>query len=298
MSPDVVIIGCGNMGCALAAGYHARVPEGRLLVVDRNVDRVRATLPPGERVRVVATIAEIGQVRPGMTVLATKPQVKAAILPLLAPLPAARGLVVSIAAGVGAASTWGALPAARIVRAMPNTPASVGAGATGLWSSGGVSEEGPAALRSPVRRRGPGALGVAGGGHRCRHGLVRQWACLSVRRRGSAGAGRAKAGLEAPLTDELARATVIGTAAMLERSSSGPATLKAAVRSPGGTTDAALRVFEDGNALALLFGRAVAAAHARARGLCLPMDAATGRQAGGPAWKPAPLYDRRKAPHC
>lgn len=99
------------------------------------------------------------------------------------------------------------------------------------------------------------------------------------------------------MADELARATVMGAAAMLERSSSGPATLKAAVRSPDGTTDAALRVFEDGNALALLFGRAVAAAHARARKLRQPMDATTGRQAGGPARKPASAHDEGKAPH-
>lgn len=44
-----------------------------MLVVDRNVDRVRATLPPGQRVRVFAPIAAVGQVRPGMIVLATKP---------------------------------------------------------------------------------------------------------------------------------------------------------------------------------------------------------------------------------
>lgn len=81
-------------GQAPQVGLQGRAEAARA----RNVDRVRASLPPGQRIRIVATIAEIGQVRPGMTVLATKPQGMAAAFPLLAPLPATRELVVSIAA--------------------------------------------------------------------------------------------------------------------------------------------------------------------------------------------------------
>lgn len=295
--PDVIIIGCGNMGGALAAGYHARVPNGRLLVVDRNVDRVRAALPTDQRTEIVATIAGSGQVRPGMTVLATKPQAMAAALPLLALLPAAQGLVVSVAAGISAAAIRGALPAARIVRAMPNTPASVGAGATGLWGSEGVTQQdrlrcealfGVVGLARWVEREDDidAVTALSGSGPAYLFAVVEALA--------QAGA---EAGLEAVLANELARATVTGAAAMLERSSSGPTTLKAAVRSLGGTTDAALRVFEDGNALALLFGRAVAAAHARATELRQSMDAGTGCQAGGPARQPAPVHDKGNASH-
>lgn len=297
LSPDVIILGCGNMGGALAAGYHARVCEGRLLVVDRNVDRVRATLPPGQRVRVVATIAEIGQVRPGMTVLAIKPQAMAAVLPLVAPLPAARGLVVSVAAGIDTTSIRGALPAARIVRAMPNTPASVGAGATGLWAGEGVTEQDKLRCESLFCAVGlarwvereddiDAVTALSGSGP----------AYLFAVAEALAQAG-ADAGLGKALADELARATVIGAAAMLNGLLSGPGTLKAAVRSPGGTTDAALRVFEDGNALPLLFSRAVAAAHVRAKELRRAMEAETGHRAGGPARELAPSHDKGNARH-
>lgn len=297
LSPDVLIIGCGSMGGALATRYHAWVPNGRLHLVDRNVGRVRATLPLGPRVRVVASIAELGQIRPDMTVLATKPKGIGAVLPLLASLPAANGLVVSIAAGISAASIQDALPAARIVRAMPNTPASVGAGVTGLWAGRGVTEQdrlccealfGAVGLVRWVGREEDidAVTALSGSGP----------AYLFAVTEALAQAG-ADAGLGVALADELARATVIGAAAMLERSSSGPATLKAAVRSPEGTTDAALRVFEDGNALSRLFGSAVAAAHVRAKELRRSMDAVTERPAGSTAVEPAPAHSEGNPPH-
>lgn len=298
MVPDVVMIGCGNMGSSLAAGYHARVPDGQLLVVDRNVDRVRATLPSCGRVRVVRTIAEIGQVCPGMTLLAIKPQAMAAVLPLVAALPAARGLVVSIAAGTSIASIRGTLPAARVVRAMPNTPASVGSGATGIWCGEDVTAQDRSRCEALFDAVGltrwvsreedlDAVTAVSGSGPAYLFAVVEALAQAGV-----------DAGLEKLLADELARATVIGAAAMLKQSPAGPDTLKAAVRSQGGTTDAALRVFEGENALALLFCRAVAAAHARAKDLGQQVNLVTSKLVRGPTGDPASIHNEGIAPHA
>ena len=74
-------------------------------------------------------------------------------------------------------------------------------------------------------------------------------------------------GLDRAFVNEMARATMAGASAMLRDPGSDPGALKQAVRSPKGTTDAALSVFEaDGN-LTVLVRRAIEAAHARASAL-------------------------------
>ena len=266
LQPDILFIGCGNMGGALAAGYRARQPAGRLLVVDPNIEGVRAKLPGGD-VTIVPTIEQAGAVRPGMVVLAVKPQAMAEVLPQVAALPAADGLVVSIAAGTSATYIAGMLPRARIVRAMPNTPALVGAGITGLWASPTVTDadrERCEALFGAVGQARWVAQEPAIDAITAVSGSGPAYFFAFVEALGLAGA---QAGLEPGLANELARATLIGAAAMLAGTTDAPGALKAAVRSPQGTTDAALRVFESGEALQRLVGQAVAAADRRARAL-------------------------------
>ena len=139
--PDIAMVGCGNMGAALAAGYLTAVPHGRLLAIDPDVPRSRTLLPAGASVRIEASIEALDAVVPGMVVLAVKPQMMAGILPALARLPGSKGLVVSIAAGIGVATLRAHLPEARIVRAMPNTPALVGEGFTALFGEPSVGAD-------------------------------------------------------------------------------------------------------------------------------------------------------------
>ena len=262
--PDILLLGCGNMGGALASGFLRGSPDARLLVVEPDSAKAWAMLPAEARVKVVAEVAGVADAQPGMTVLAVKPQSMAEVLSQLAPLPAAEGLVVSIAAGVATGTIRAALPRARVVRAMPNTPASVGEGATGLWGGPEVTEA--------DRRRVDALFGAVGMARWvAAEGAVDAVTALS----GSGPAyvfavceamARAGAalGLAPDAAAELARATVIGAAAMLKRDATDPAALKQAVRSPGGTTDAALKVFEHDDALAGLFDRAIRAAFDRA----------------------------------
>ena len=79
-------------------------------------------------------------------------------------------------------------------------------------------------------------------------------------------AGEAE-GLSPPLALKLARATIVGAGALLESDKRSATELRQAVTSPGGTTEAALAVLMENEALAVLMARAVAAARARAQAL-------------------------------
>ena len=262
--PDLLLLGCGNMGAALAAGFLARSPDARILAIDPDPDRARALLPASPGVAVKADLTAAAEIRPGLTVVAVKPQALLATLPPLAALAAARGLVVSVVAGATVAALRRNLPEARIVRTMPNTPALVGAGVTALWADAAVTDE--------DRRRCDALFGAVG----ATHWLDVEAALDAVTAVSGSGpayvfavvealacAGTAL-GLPTGLAEALARATLAGASAMLAVPGSDPAKLKAAVRSPAGTTDAALRVLEEDDALGDLMARAVRAAHRRA----------------------------------
>jgi len=251
--PDIRLIECGSIGSALVAGYYGHAPHGSVLVVDRNLARVRATLPCGPGIQLIATIADAGLVQPAMTLPAVKPQAIAGVLPLVAAMPSSQGLVVSVAVWISAATIGAALPNAWIVRAMPNTPVMVGEGATGLWCCPAANPHDRQLCETLFARVGLArwvadeagidvAAAVSGSGPAYAFAFVE---ALTQ-------AGR-NAGLPPSLADELARATLTVAAAMLKGT---PAALKAAVRSPGGTTEAALRVFEDQDALPMLIGQA------------------------------------------
>ena len=270
-APDVVLVGGGNMGGALASGYLARMPQAWVIIVDPNPEQVRTRLPDIRRVKVVPTIADLDAVRPSVTILAIKPQSMATVLPLLASCMAGQGLVISIAAGFTAGAIARELPMARIVRAMPNTPALVGLGVTGLWGDASVSTADRVICNAVFDAVGStywvdneteidAVTALSGSGPAYVFAFIEALAK----------AGRAT-GLTEILAAELARATLIGAASMLRDPASDPARLKAAVRSPGGTTDAALQIFEDGESLSALVGGAVAAAYGRARELSRPL---------------------------
>jgi len=191
-----------------------------------------------------------------------------AVLPGLARLAGPHTLLLSIAAGrrlEGLARHMAA--GAAIVRAMPNTPAAIGLGVTVAVANANVTKAQRAladelmgavgevlwvedeALLDPV-------TAVSGSGPAYVFLLAE---CLAE-------AGRA-AGLEAELADRLARATIAGSAALLEQSDMSSADLRRNVTSPGGTTAAALEILGGPEGLQTLMTAAVAAATKRGREL-------------------------------
>lgn len=269
MDERILLIGFGNMGQALVRGWLARgIQPARLGIVDP----APAALAAAAELGIVAG-ASLDAVRfddgaPDVVLLAVKPQqLDAVVRTCAAPLGPAP-LYLSIAAGKPISSIASALgPDAKVVRAMPNTPAAVGRGMTVMVASPSVDARGQAVadeLMSAVgttawvrdERLMDAVTAVSGSGPAYVFLLIE---CLA-----KAGAA---AGLDAALARTLATATVAGAGAYAEISGEDPAELRRKVTSPGGTTEAALRVLMAEDGLAQLVERAVFAAANRSREL-------------------------------
>ncbi len=256
----ITFIGAGNMARSLASG---------LLAAGMAPDRVRAADPsPDQRAR----LAELGLATftdnaaavadADVVVLAVKPQVLGAVLSELRPSPAQ--LLISIAAGVplAALESWSA-PGTPIVRCMPNTPALLGAGITGLFAN--------AAVTAAQRTRSEEILGSAGQTLWVQHESLLD-AVTAVSGSGPAyffylmeamiDAGE-RLGLDRDSATRLTLQTALGAARMACEGSDPPAQLRTNVTSPGGTTERALSIL-DGAAVHDAMQRAVAGAAQRA----------------------------------
>jgi pyrroline-5-carboxylate reductase len=270
---ELMLVGAGRMGFALLEGW---IDAG---LVTKSAPALVAEPSPPEalRTRIKAGFARLvaapfgESAGPPLVVLAVKPQVLDGALVELRPLAAAGAAFISIVAGKTIASIAGGLARggapAPIIRAMPNLPASVGAGITAAVAGAGVD----AALkaRADVLLAAVGEVvwlddeglidavtAVSGSGPAYVFHLVEALA-----------AAGAAVGLPAHVAQRLARATVTGSAALLEASTETPAALRQAVTSPGGTTEAALKVLMGERGLSPLLRAAVAAALARAQDL-------------------------------
>jgi len=136
----IALIGGGNMGRGLIGGLLARgLPAAQITVADLNADGLAdlhrlygVTTTPDNRAAVHGA---------DVVVLAVKPQQMSAVVTALQPaIVATRPVLLSVAAGIRAAdlARW-AGPGIAVVRAMPNRPALVGAGASGLYACASVS---------------------------------------------------------------------------------------------------------------------------------------------------------------
>ena len=253
VTTPIWLLGCGNMGGALLGRW---VAEGLGPVAV--IDPAPRELPEG-----VPASAAPPDGCPDVLVLAVKPQVwRAAAAPLAARIGPLT-LVVTVMAGVAIADIASVFPGAAIIRAMPNTPAAIGQGVTGLFTTAGDLAEGAAeALFSPAgstvwldKETDFDALtGVSGSGPAYVFAFIEALA-----------AAAAAAGLEKGLAERLARATVTGAAALAATDSAPAAVLRQRVTSPGGTTAAGLAILQPG--LESLLTATVAAAAARSRAL-------------------------------
>lgn len=196
--------------------------------------------------------------------LAVKPQVFPLVVEQVQPHIEA-DLVVSILAGISLAQLETAFPQAAVVRAMPNTPALVGAGMTALSFGGSVTEAQAAraqALFEAVGRTlaipesqmdAVTALSGSGPGYMA----VTIEALID---------GGVRVGLPRAIATELAIQTMLGSAQLLQSENLHPAVLKDRVTSPGGTTIAGISVLEQRGFRSALM-EAVRAAKERSRQL-------------------------------
>jgi pyrroline-5-carboxylate reductase len=268
----IAFIGGGNMARSLIGGLIARGTPAIAIRVAEPVDVLRDALARGFGVQVSADNAQ-AVAGAGTWVLAVKPQVMRAVCEALALLAQeTRPLVVSIAAGITSAQLERWLGGnIAVVRTMPNTPALLGAGVTGLFANGGVDAEGRERTASLISAAGPtvwiddevlmdAVTAVSGSGP----------AYVFLLAEAMQAAGEAE-GLSADAARTLALQTILGAARMLTESEEPPAELRARVTSPGGTTQAAIESFErDG--FRDIVARAIHAATMRGRELSAAND--------------------------
>jgi pyrroline-5-carboxylate reductase len=266
-APDaqaIAFIGGGNMASALIGGLRRQGVDGDLIEVVEPLDEQRQRLQTQWGVRTCSQ-AHPGLGRAGLVVWAIKPQIFADAASQTAP-HTAQALHLSVAAGISTDSMASWLRSQRIVRAMPNTPALIGRGITGLYARPAVSAE--------ERRRIELIIGPSGeliwldqedrlNAVTALSGSGPAYVFYFLEAMIEAGIGM---GLDAQQARQLALATFGGAAALAQSSEESPQQLRARVTSKGGTTFAALSAMEAAG-LKPHFIAAMVAAQERAREL-------------------------------
>jgi pyrroline-5-carboxylate reductase len=269
LAGPLLVVGGGKMGGALLAGWLAAgLAPSDAYIVEPDAARAEA-LRRAHGVTAVAAAASLPQgLRPRALLLAVKPQMMAAALPDYRDRLDAETLILSIAAGKPIGAFEAAFGADRaIVRAMPNTPAAIGRGASVLCANARVTEAQRSLATALLAAVGEvhwvededllhAVTAMSGGGP--------AYVFLLIEALAAAGA---KLGLPAGLAMRLARTTVAGSGELARLSGAAAAQLRIDVTSPGGTTQAALAVLMAEDGLQPLLDRALAAAAARSRAL-------------------------------
>ena len=250
----ITFIGAGNMGASLISGLRANGYPAALLCAADPDENQRNRLARQHGIRVAPAIAESV---PGADVLAlaVKPQIiPAALAEVKAALHGSRHpLVLSIAAGVRCATISQTLAnASPVVRAMPNTPALLGSGATGLYAGADVSPAQREIATYIMQAVGvavwlddeaqlDAVTAVSGSGPAYFFLIVELLEKIA-----------AEMGLPREQAHLLSVETAYGAARMLRETGEDAATLRQRVTSPGGTTERALQAFSEGGLEPLL----------------------------------------------
>ena len=243
----LAFIGAGNMASSLISGLIADgYPPDCIRVSDTQSE---LALGLADRYGVVACADNCEAVMSAsVVVLAVKPQVMRTVLRgLSATLSETKPLLLSIAAGIACHSlqVWaGGLKS--IVRAMPNTPAMVQSGATGLYATREVSERQREVSESILRAVGitvwvdkesliDAVTALSGSGP--------AYFFLLMEAMEEAGV---QLGLDRPTASLLSQQTALGAGRIAIESTESPSELRRRVTSPGGTTERAIATFESG----------------------------------------------------
>lgn len=235
-------IGGGNMAQALIGGLLAKgVPPQNIMVSDPVAD-IRALfesqkIPTTQQNNAVITHADV-------IVLAIKPQLFEPVLSPLKGLLTDRKLVISIAAGVSTDTIAQLLAYPHIVRAMPNTPALIQMGATGIYAPDTVSDRHKDLATAILSASGltvwvdtedkiHGVTAISGSGPAYFFYLFEHMIQQGI-----------DLGLNAQQAKDLVLQTALGAAQMAKVSTDSPTTLRQKVTSPNGTTHAAITTMQ------------------------------------------------------
>lgn len=270
----IAFIGGGNMATALIGGLYKSDPDAVVQVADPNPEvkkRLEEKWPltcfPS------ATDAIAGM---DVIVLAVKPQILPMVLKEIGSLLSADQLVISIIAGITVSQMAnGITSAAPIIRTMPNTPALLGLGITGLYADSHCSEQHKQLATTLLSSAGETVwlddenlidvvTAVSGSGPAYFFYLIE-----AMRQAGT------RLGLPADIAAKLALHTAYGASAMAVQSDVDVSELRQRVTSKGGTTEAALHSMHSSGFEALI-DTAVSAAAKRGQELSAPANSEPG----------------------
>jgi len=262
---SIGFIGGGNMAEAIIKGLvRGTFPAEGILVAELE-ERRRTLLAERYGVRTTAELDEVVRTCE-VVILAVKPQAVAEVLPGVSAHFSGEQLLVSILAGISTAALESHFDGSpRVVRVMPNTPALVGAAATGLCPGRYCRHDDLLLVQRLFEAIGTALVvsekemdavtGLSGSGPAYVYTIIEALAD-----------GGVLEGLPRPTALALAVQTVLGAAKLVQESGEHPAALRDKVCSPGGTTIAGVKTLEEQGLRAALMG-AVSSASRRSREL-------------------------------
>lgn len=256
----IAFIGAGNMAASLIGGLRAKGLDAAHIRASDPGAETRAKVQAEHGIEVFADNADAIQ-DADVIVLAVKPQAMKAVCEAIRPSLKPNQLVVSIAAGITCASMNNWLGAQPIVRCMPNTPALLRQGVSGLFATAEVNAEQRQQAQELLSAVGlalwldeeqqlDAVTAVSGSGPAYFFLLIEAMTAAGV-----------KLGLPADIAAQLTVQTALGAAHMAVASDVDAAELRRRVTSPAGTTEAAIKSFQAGGFETLVETALGAAAH-------------------------------------
>ncbi|MDI3275450.1 pyrroline-5-carboxylate reductase [Pseudomonas sp. MDT1-16] len=256
----IAFIGAGNMAASLIGGLRAKGLDAAQIRASDPGAETRAKVNAEHGVEVLADNSDAIK-GADVVVLAVKPQAMKAVCEAIRPSLKPNQLVVSIAAGITCASLNNWLGAQPIVRCMPNTPALVRQGVSGLFATAQVTTEQRQQAEELLSAVGialwlneeqqlDAVTAVSGSGPAYFFLLIEAMTAAGV-----------KLGLPPETAAQLTLQTALGAAHMAVASDVDAAELRRRVTSPAGTTEAAIKSFQAGGFEALVEKALGAAAH-------------------------------------
>lgn len=254
---SLLVIGSGNMAGAMLRGWFAQGLNPASVTV---VDPSPRDLPAGVR-HLAAIQPDIAA--PDWLLLGIKPQMLGDVAPQLAKVDLSNSLVVSMLAGIECAGLRSAMPQARaIARIMPNMAVSIGQSVTALYADG-LNQTDRDQLESLFAMLGTAEWLVDEAQMHLVTALSGSGPAYLFRFIDALGKAAEALGMPTDQAARFATAMVRGAAELAHQSDENPAQLAERVASPGGTTRAALNVFDADAALDRLVAKAVEAAAKR-----------------------------------
>jgi pyrroline-5-carboxylate reductase len=263
----IAFIGSGSMGSAVLDGLIAAGhPKPLISATTRTEAKAKALRDRGISALAGETSPDANALMAGdadVIVLGVKPYQIVDVLTELKGEIGKNVVVISMAAGIKLATMAAVLDEnPNLIRTMPNTPALVGKGVTGLASAASASQEAIAAAKALFEAVGSVVVipeekidalsAVSGSGPAWVYYIIEQWEKVAI----SEGFSEADAKL-------MVRQTLAGSVELLENSGEEPSELRRKVTSPGGTTERIIATLDEAD-LQGIFSRALNAAVARA----------------------------------